>query len=83
MKRTLLSLFLFLGVAPLSIINFRSYATAQQPYGYAPAAVQPEELTALGGNKNEFVQGMVLFDPATDPALGRMKGKTIKGAFKT
>ena len=79
MKRTLLSLFLFLGVAPLSIINFRSYATAQQPYGYAPAAVQPEELTALGGNKNEFVQGMVLFDPATDPALGRMKGKTIKG----
>ena len=54
-------------------------ALAQLPYGYAPIGAQPEELSALGGNKNEFVQGMVLFDPTTDPALGRMKGMTIKG----
>lgn len=71
MKRLALLLNLFL-------LNFE-LSLAQLPYGYAPMGVQPEELSALGGNKNEFVQGMVLFDPTTDPALGRMKGMTIKG----
>ena len=65
----------------LSIFHFfiLSLGFAQLPYGYGPIAVQPEDLSALGGNKNEFVQGMVLFDPAADPALERMKGMTIKG----
>ena len=65
----------------LSFFHFfiLSLGFAQLPYGYAPIAVQPEDLSALGGNKNEFVQGMVLFDPAADPALERMKGMTIKG----
>ncbi|MBR1732309.1 MAG: hypothetical protein IJ729_01000, partial [Alloprevotella sp.] len=52
---------------------------AQVPYSYAPANPADSELSALGGNKNEFVQGLVLFDPATDPALQRMKGLEIKG----
>ena len=53
---------------------------AQIPYGYAPSGdVGTEELSALGGNKNEFVQGMVRFDPAADPALVRMKGRNILG----
>lgn len=52
---------------------------AQIPYSYAPADPAPEEMSALGGNINEFVQGMVLFDPAADPALARMKGLQIKG----
>ena len=54
-------------------------AFAQVPYGYAPIGAQPEELSALGSGINGHVQGMVLFDPATDPALGRMKGMTVKG----
>ena len=56
-----------------------SLSFAQLPYGYAPIAVQAEDLSALGGGKNEFVQGMVLFDPTTDPALERMKGMAVKG----
>ncbi len=52
---------------------------AQVPYSYAPGTVTPEELSALGGNKSQFVQGLVLFDCAADPALARMKGRSIKG----
>ena len=62
----------------LFILNFE-LCIAQVPYGYAPIGAQSEELSALGGNKNGLVQGMVLFDPTTDPALGRMKGMSIKG----
>ena len=62
----------------LLILNFE-LSFAQLPYGYAPMGVGLEELSALGGGKNEFVQGMVLFDPTTDPALGRMKGMSIRG----
>jgi len=54
-------------------------ATAQVPYSYAPATVTAEETSALGGNKNEFVQGLTLFDPTTDPAMARMKGLKISG----
>jgi len=54
-------------------------AWAQIPYSYAPSTAQPEDFSALGGNKNEFVQGLVRFDPATDPALARMKGLQIRG----
>ncbi len=52
---------------------------AQVPYSYAPNEVAPEELSAMGGNKSQFVQGMVLFDCQADPALVRLKGKSIKG----
>ena len=53
---------------------------AQVPYGYAPEGAADEELSALGyGSKSGFVQGMTRFDPTSDPALGRMKGKSIKG----
>ena len=83
MKRLGLVLAFLLGAAPLSIINYQlSFGTcafAQVPYGYAPIGAEPEELSGLGGGKNEFVQGMVLFDPTADPTLGRMKGMAIKG----
>ena len=52
---------------------------AQQPYGYAPGNVQAEEVAGLGSGMNKFVQGMTLFDPASDPALARMKGKKVVG----
>ena len=71
MKRIALVLFI--------LHSFALHSLAQVPYGYAPTGVADNELSALGGNKNEFVQGMVLFDPASDPALARIKGKEIKG----
>lgn len=70
MKRLLLSLACTLASA---------YMWAQVPYGYAPNDVSANEISALGGNKNEFVQGVVLFDPATDPVWARMKGKQVLG----
>lgn len=73
MKRIALVLFI------LHSSLFALHSFAQIPYGYAPIGVPESELSGLGGNKNEFVQGMVLFDPASDPALARLKGKEIKG----
>lgn len=52
---------------------------AQVPYSYAPGSVAAEQLSALGGNKSQFVQGLVLFDCAADPALARLRGHHIKG----
>ena len=49
------------------------------PYGYAPANPAAEDLSALGGNKNQFVQGLTKFDPAQDPVLQRLKGREVKG----
>ena len=54
-------------------------ALAQQPYGYAPGSVDNDEVAGLGGAKNEFVQCMTCFDPASDPAIARMKGKKVVG----
>ena len=71
MRRILLSLCLLV----LACVATR----AQIPYSYAPSSPVPEDLSGLGGNKNEFVQGLVRFDPATDPALARMKGMQILG----
>ncbi|MBR6455986.1 MAG: hypothetical protein IKS72_03520, partial [Prevotella sp.] len=51
----------------------------QVPYGYAPANAVADDLSALGGNKNQFVQGLTKFDPAQDPVLQRLKGKEVKG----
>ena len=73
MKRIALILFIFHS----SLFTLHSFA--QVPYGYAPIGAAENELSGLGGNKNEFVQGMVLFDPASDPALARIKGQEIKG----
>ncbi|MBR1594583.1 MAG: hypothetical protein IJ659_07420 [Alloprevotella sp.] len=52
---------------------------AQVPYSYAPTTGGSEGLSAVGSNKNSFVQGAMLFDPAQDAALARMKGKKILG----
>lgn len=52
---------------------------AQVPYGYAPASPTADEMSALGGNKNQFVQGLTCFDPSEDPVLQRLKGKEILG----
>ena len=52
---------------------------AQVPYSYAPGSIAAEQLSALGGNKSQFVQGLVLFDCAADPALARLRGHHIKG----
>ena len=69
-QRSLVALLLFVAAMPLS---------SQVPYGYAPANPVAEELSALGGNKNQFVQGLTKFDPAQDPVLQRLKGKEVKG----
>ena len=45
----------------------------QVPYGYAPANAVTDDLSALGGNKNQFVQGLTKFDPSQDPVLQRLK----------
>ena len=70
MRRTAFILTLLLGAASL---------TAQVPYGYAPGSVNNEEISGLGGGINEFVQCMTRFDPASDPAIARMKGKKVVG----
>ena len=54
-------------------------AWSQVPYGYAPGSPAAEDLSALGGNKNQFVQGLTKFDPAQDPVLQRLKGREVKG----
>ena len=83
MKRVVITLALLLGVAQLSIVNCElsigCCALAQQSYGYAPGSVTGEEVSGLGSGMNKFVQGMTLFDPASDPALARMKGKKVVG----
>ena len=84
MKRILFTLALLLGIAnfELCTLHFElgTCVQAQVPYGYAPEGASAEELSALGiGNKSGFVQGMTLFDPQTDPVLGRLKGKEIRG----
>ncbi|MCR5180521.1 MAG: hypothetical protein K6C30_04830 [Bacteroidaceae bacterium] len=55
------------------------HSAAQTPYSYAPDEVSEDELSALGGNKSQFVQGLVCFDPITDPALARLRGHQVKG----
>ena len=70
-QRLILILALFLSTS--------SALFAQVRYGYAPGNAPTDELSGLGGGKNQFVQGLVLFNPATDPALDRMKGLNIKG----
>ena len=81
MKRIVLTF--LLGIAQLSIVNCQlsigGCAWAQQPYGYAPGSVSNEEISGLGGGINEFVQYMTRFDPDSDPAIARMKGKKVMG----
>ena len=83
MKRIAIALVLLLGVVQLSIVNCQlsigCSALAQQPYGYAPGSVDNEEVSGMGGGINEFVQCMTRFDPASDPAIARMKGKKVVG----
>lgn len=84
MKRIILTITLLIGIAQLSIVNWNlsigTCAQAQLPYSYAPLTVTDEELSGLGfGNKNGFVQGLTLFDPSADPAIGRMQGRKIVG----
>ena len=74
MKRLVFLIFSF-----SHFLIFIGSAKAQQPYGYAPGNVSNEEISGLGGGKNEFVQGMTRFDPSSDPALARMKGKKVVG----
>ena len=74
MKRIVTALAFLLGIAQLPFV---SSVWAQQPYGYAPGVVSNEEISGLGGGINEFVQCMTLFDPSSDPALARMKGKKV------
>lgn len=63
----------------LTLLLSAANLTAQQPYGYAPSSVSNEEISGLGGGKNGFVQCMTRFDPASDPAIARMKGKQVVG----
>ena len=69
-QRSLVALLLFHLALPIF---------SQVPYGYAPANAATDDLSALGGNKNQFVQGLTKFDPAQDPVLQRLKGKEVKG----
>ena len=71
MRKNILLLFSFLCLLQTSM--------AQVPYSYAPNATTDETMTGVGSNKNSFVQGAVLFDPATDPVVARLKGKSVKG----
>lgn len=73
MKRILLYIYIYV----FALLT----ATAQTPYGYAPADCADAELSRIGSGKNSFVQGMVCFNPADDPALVRLrdKGYKIKG----
>lgn len=69
-QRSLVALLLFHLALPIF---------SQVPYGYAPANAATDDLSALGGNINQFVQGLTKFDPAQDPVLQRLKGKEVKG----
>ena len=73
-------LLLLIAILHCQLSIFNCPLSAQVPYGYAPAGdVATEDLAALGGGKNEFVQGLVCFDPSADPILERLKGKSILG----
>lgn len=63
----------------ISLFGLLHTASAQVPYSYGPDTLKMEAMAGVGSNKNSFVQGAVLFDPATDPSLARLKGKSIKG----
>lgn len=56
-----------------------SLSSAQARYGYAPGYAPEEQLTALGGGKNQYVQALVRFHPDDDPAIKRMKGLQVRG----
>lgn len=67
-------------IVTLLLCNFVTLVLwSQVPYGYAPASIAADDLSALGGNKNQFVQGLVKFSPAQDPVLQRLKGRQVKG----
>lgn len=66
-------------LSALICILLTGHLTAQVPYGYAPGQVSVDDLSGLGGGKSQFVAGLTLFHPATDPVLTRMKGMQIKG----
>lgn len=74
MKRIFLSLCLALA----SI----SGASAQEAvyYGLSPAVLPPaEDISAHGSGKNGFMAGLVSLDPASDPVLQQLKGRSILG----
>ena len=67
-------------ILTLLLCNFATLLLwSQVPYGYAPANPAAEDLSALGGNKNQFMQGLTKFDPTQDPVLQRLKGREVKG----
>ena len=67
-------------IVTLLLCNFVTLLLwSQVPYGYAPGNPAAEDLSALGGNKNQFVQGLTKFDPSQDPVLQRLKGREVKG----
>lgn len=64
----------------LLLCNFVTLLLCSQvPYGYASGSPAAEDLSALGGNKNQYVQGLTKFDPSQDPVLRKLKGREVKG----
>ena len=77
--RRLLSILTFQCAILQAFLSAWSPACAQVPYSYAPAEVSTSDISGLGSSRNQFVQGVVLFDPADDPAWARLKGLQVKG----
>lgn len=72
MKR-IFSLFLFLVVA------FYAQAEDKIYYGYCPQTLSSEHLSAVGTGESGLMQVAICLDPATDPAVARLKGQRILG----
>ena len=72
MKR-IFSLFLFL------VVTFYAQAEDKIYYGYCPQTLSSEHLSAVGTGESGLMQVAICLDPATDPAVARLKGQRILG----
>ena len=69
----LLSLFLLL------VTGLMAHAADRIYYGYCPQTLETEHLSALGTGESGLVQVAICLDPATDPAVARLRGQRILG----
>ncbi len=64
---------LFLGGAAVAANNSPIY------FGYAPSDPDPEDLSAQGSGKNNYLEAMVRLSPSESPMLAALKGSKVTG----
>ena len=69
----LFSLLLFLATTLCTQAEDKIY------YGYCPQTLSSDHLSAVGTGESGLMQVAICLDPATDPAVARLKGQRILG----